>query len=70
MVNCLLNILLFEVDVTCPPLQTGALVCGVRESQWYRDLVVADLVVDALEGMKLKVPAGPEGVDYSKLKIV
>jgi PPK2 family polyphosphate:nucleotide phosphotransferase len=38
--------------------------------KWYRDLVVADRVVDTLEGMKLKVPAGPEGVDFSKLKIV
>jgi PPK2 family polyphosphate:nucleotide phosphotransferase len=38
--------------------------------KWYRDLVVADRVVDVLEGLKLKVPAGPEGVDFSKLKIV
>jgi PPK2 family polyphosphate:nucleotide phosphotransferase len=38
--------------------------------KWYRDLVIADRVVDALEGMKLKTPPPPDGVDFSKLKIV
>jgi len=31
---------------------------------------VANCVVDAVERMKLKTPPGPEGVDFSKLKIV
>ncbi|MDH4079353.1 MAG: polyphosphate kinase 2 family protein [Nitrospira sp.] len=38
--------------------------------KWYRNLVVADRVVDALENMKLKTPSAPEGVDFAKLKIV
>jgi polyphosphate kinase 2 (PPK2 family) len=38
--------------------------------KWYRNLVVADRVVDALEDMKLKTPPAPEGVDFEKLKIV
>ena len=32
--------------------------------KWYRNLVVA------LEGLKLKTPPGPEGVDFSTLNIV
>lgn len=38
--------------------------------KWYRNLVVAELVVEALEGLKLTTPPGPEGVDFSTLKIV
>lgn len=38
--------------------------------KWYRNLVVADCVVNALEDMKLKTPPAPEGVDFAKLKIV
>lgn len=38
--------------------------------KWYRNLVVAERVVDAVEQMKLKTPPGPEGVDFSKLKIL
>ena len=38
--------------------------------KWYRNLVVAELVVEALEGLKLKTPPGPEGVDFSTFKIV
>ncbi|MBX3334566.1 MAG: polyphosphate kinase 2 family protein [Nitrospira sp.] len=38
--------------------------------KWYRNLVVADCIVDALEDMKLKTPPAPEGVDFEKLKIV
>lgn len=38
--------------------------------KWYRNLVVADQIVDALEAMKLKTPPGPAGVDFAKLKIV
>ena len=38
--------------------------------KWYRNLVVADRIVDALESMKLETPPAPEGVDFAKLKIV
>jgi PPK2 family polyphosphate:nucleotide phosphotransferase len=38
--------------------------------KWYRNLVVADRVVDALEAMKLKTPPAPDGVDFAKLKIM
>jgi len=38
--------------------------------KWYRNLVVAERVVEALEGLKLKTPPGPEGVDFSKIVIV
>jgi len=38
--------------------------------KWYRNLVVADRVVDALEAMKLTTPPAPEGVDFTKFKIV
>lgn len=38
--------------------------------KWYRNLVIADRVVEALEAMKLKTPPPPEGVDFTKLKIV
>ena len=37
--------------------------------KWYRNLVVADRVVDALEDMKLKCPAAPAGVDFERIKI-
>ena len=37
--------------------------------KWYRNLVVADRIVDVLEDMKLKTPPAPEGVDFAKLKI-
>jgi PPK2 family polyphosphate:nucleotide phosphotransferase len=38
--------------------------------KWYRNLVVADRVVNALEDMKLTTPPAPEGVDFAKLRIV
>jgi PPK2 family polyphosphate:nucleotide phosphotransferase len=38
--------------------------------KWYRNLVVADCVADALEDMKLTTPPGPDGVDFDKLTIV
>jgi PPK2 family polyphosphate:nucleotide phosphotransferase len=38
--------------------------------KWYRNLVVADLVVEALEVMKLKTPPAPTGVNFDTLKIV
>ncbi len=38
--------------------------------KWYRNLVVADLVVDALASMKLTTPPAPKGINFNKLKIV
>ena len=38
--------------------------------KWYRNLVVADRVVDALDDMKLKTPPAPAGVNFDTLKIV
>ena len=38
--------------------------------KWYRNLVVADRVVDVLENMKLKTPPAPAGVNFDTLKIV
>ena len=38
--------------------------------KWYRNLVVARTVVHALEGMKLKLPPLPSGVDFARLKVV
>ncbi len=38
--------------------------------KWYRNLIVAERVVDALEEMNLKTPPAPEGVDFTKLRIV
>jgi len=38
--------------------------------KWYRNLVIADRVVEALEDMKLKTPPAPAGVNFDTLKIV
>jgi PPK2 family polyphosphate:nucleotide phosphotransferase len=38
--------------------------------KWYRNLVVADRVVDVLEDMKLKTPPAPAGINFNTLKIV
>jgi PPK2 family polyphosphate:nucleotide phosphotransferase len=38
--------------------------------KWYRNLVVAERIVNVLEDMKLKTPPAPEGVDFTKLRIV
>ena len=37
--------------------------------KWYRNVVVAETVVAALESMKLKIPPGPANVDFANLKI-
>lgn len=37
--------------------------------KWYRNLIVADRIVKALEAMKLKTPPAPAGIDFSALKI-
>ncbi|NOT21791.1 MAG: polyphosphate kinase 2 family protein [Nitrospiraceae bacterium] len=38
--------------------------------KWYRNLVVADRVVEALESMKLKAPPAPPGINFDTLRIV
>lgn len=37
--------------------------------KWYRNLVVAEVVVQALAAMKLSTPPAPKGVNFKKLKI-
>jgi PPK2 family polyphosphate:nucleotide phosphotransferase len=37
--------------------------------KWYRNLVIAQYVVNALESMKLKTPPAPAGIDFDTLKI-
>lgn len=37
--------------------------------KWYRNYVVADVVVAALGKMKLKYPSLPSGIDFEKIKI-
>jgi PPK2 family polyphosphate:nucleotide phosphotransferase len=37
--------------------------------KWYRNLVVADIVVQVLEGMDLKIPKASPEIDFAKLKI-
>jgi PPK2 family polyphosphate:nucleotide phosphotransferase len=38
--------------------------------KWYRNLVVADRLVHALEDMKLTCPPAPKDVDFERLKII
>ena len=38
--------------------------------KWFRNLVVADRVLHALDAMDLKQPPPPPGVDFSRLRIV
>lgn len=37
--------------------------------KWYRNLIIAERIVDALESMKLKTPPAPAGINFDKLKI-
>jgi len=37
--------------------------------KWYRNWVIADRIVNALEDMKLKTPSAPAGINFDKLKI-
>jgi polyphosphate kinase 2 (PPK2 family) len=37
--------------------------------KWYRNLVIAQQVVNALENMKLKTPPPPPGINFDTLKI-
>ena len=38
--------------------------------KWYRNLVVASTIVEAMTNLKLKRPREPAGVDFSKLQIM
>ncbi len=38
--------------------------------KWYRNLVVADRIVDVLEAMKIQTPPATAGIDFETLKIV
>ncbi len=38
--------------------------------KWYRNLVVASTIVDALNRLKLKLPPEPAGIDFKTLRIV
>jgi polyphosphate kinase 2 (PPK2 family) len=38
--------------------------------KWYRNLVVADRIVDVLEAMKIKTPLATAGINFDTLKIV
>ena len=40
------------------------------DRKWFRNLVVADRVLDALEAMKLRQPPPPPGINFAKLRIV
>ncbi len=37
--------------------------------KWYRNLLIAQIVVSILEDMKLKTPPGPPDIDFATLKI-
>jgi PPK2 family polyphosphate:nucleotide phosphotransferase len=40
------------------------------DKRWYRNYVIANIIVDALEAMKLEYPAGDKTVDWANLKVV
>ncbi len=40
------------------------------DKRWYRNYVIASLIVEALEAMKLEYPAGDKTVDWANLKVV
>jgi len=60
----------FEDVISATTTETAPWYVVPANRKWYRNLVVADQIVDVLEGMKLKVPPAPEGVNFAKLKIV
>lgn len=37
--------------------------------KWYRNLIIAEHVVSAIESMNLKTPPPPEGIDFDRLNI-
>ena len=42
---------------------------GPGQTEWYHDLVEADIVVATVKDMKLTSPPAPEDVDFDKLKV-
>jgi PPK2 family polyphosphate:nucleotide phosphotransferase len=40
------------------------------DKRWYRNRVMTQVIVDALEDMKLEYPAGDKNVDWAKLRVV
>lgn len=60
----------FEDVISATSTKTAPWYIVPANRKWYRNLVVADRVVDALECLRLKTPPPPDGVDFSKLKIV
>ena len=60
----------FEDVISATSTKTAPWYIVPANRKWYRNFVVADCVVDALEDMRLKTPPPPEGVNFSKLKIV
>jgi polyphosphate kinase 2 (PPK2 family) len=60
----------FEDVISATSMQHAPWYIVPANRKWYRNLVVAELVVEALESLKLKTPPGPEGVDFSTLRIV
>jgi PPK2 family polyphosphate:nucleotide phosphotransferase len=60
----------FEDVISATSTKTAPWYIVPANRKWYRNLVVADRVVDALEDMRLKTPPPPEGVNFSKLKII
>ncbi|HKE61535.1 MAG TPA: polyphosphate kinase 2 family protein [Nitrospira sp.] len=60
----------FEDVISATSTKTAPWYIVPANRKWYRNLVVADRVVDALECLRLKTPPPPDDVDFSKLKIV
>lgn len=60
----------FEDVISATSTKTAPWYIVPANRKWYRNLVIADRIVDALESMKLKTPPAPKGVNFSKLKIV
>ena len=40
------------------------------DKRWFRNYVIANIIVDTLEAMKLEYPAGDKTVDWANLKVV
>jgi polyphosphate kinase 2 (PPK2 family) len=60
----------FEEVISATSLDHAPWYIVPANRKWYRDLVVAETVVAALEDMKLKCPPAPKDVDFDKLKIM
>jgi PPK2 family polyphosphate:nucleotide phosphotransferase len=60
----------FEDVITATSTEHAPWYIVPANRKWYRNLVVADRIVNALEDMKIKTPPAPEGVDFAKLKIL